>query len=175
MSEIKLLDPEHPSLTTRLEGCSEDLDRKKIVEDLTTAMEHHQGIGLSANQIGVSERVFVMYSNIKTRDVMACFNPKILTESKETTVMTEGCLTYPGLWLDITRPEGIEVEFEDVNGDIQQKALFGLECRIFQHEFDHMEGTNYTKIVSRMKLDRALKRQQKMLRKSQRLMPKIKL
>ena len=138
-------------------------------------MEHHQGIGLSANQIGVSERVFVMYSNIKTRDVMACFNPKILTESKETTVMTEGCLTYPGLWLDITRPEGIEVEFEDVNGDIQQKALFGLECRIFQHEFDHMEGTNYTKIVSRMKLDRALKRQQKMLRKSQRLMPKIKL
>ena len=171
--EIKLLDPEHPSLTTRLEGCSEDLDRKKIVEDLTTAMEHHQGIGLSANQIGVSERVFVMYSNIKTRDVMACFNPKILTESKETTVMTEGCLTYPGLWLDITRPEGIEVEFEDVNGDTQQKALFGLECRIFQHEFDHMEGTNYTKIVSRMKLDRALKRREKMRKKSKIVMSRL--
>tara|TARA_E500000318_G_scaffold66992_3_gene61782 strand:+ start:228 stop:743 length:516 start_codon:yes stop_codon:yes gene_type:complete len=169
----KLLNPKHPSLSTRLEGCSEDLDRKKIVEDLTSAMEHHQGIGLSANQIGVSERVFVMYSNIKTREVMACFNPKIITESEETVVMTEGCLTYPGLWLDIERPEGIEVEFEDVNGDIQKKALFGLECRVFQHEFDHMEGTNYTKIVSRIKLDRALKRRDKMKKNSKIVMSKL--
>ena len=164
--EIKLLDLDHPSLKTRLEGCSEDLDRQKIVEDLTTAMEKNQGIGLSANQIGILERVFVMYSNIKTRDVMACFNPKILTESEETVVMTEGCLTYPGLWLDISRPEGIEVEFEDVNGDIQQKALFGLECRIFQHEFDHMEGTNFTDGVSKVKLDMAKKKQKKALIKA---------
>ena len=171
--EIKLLDLDHPSLKTRLESCSEDLDRQKIVEDLTTAMEKNQGIGLSANQIGILERVFVMYSDVKSREVMACFNPKIITESEETVVMTEGCLTYPGLWLDISRPEGIEVEFEDVNGDIQQKALFGLECRIFQHEFDHMEGTNFTKIVSRMKLDRALKRRDKMRKKSKIVMSRL--
>ena len=171
--EIKLLDLDHPSLKTRLEGCSEDLDRQKIVEDLTTAMEKNQGIGLSANQIGILERVFIMYSDVKSREVMACFNPKIITESEETVVMGEGCLTYPGLWLDIARPEGIEVEFEDVNGDTQQKALFGLECRIFQHEFDHMEGTNFTKIVSRMKLDRALKRREKMRKKSKIVMSRL--
>tara|TARA_B100001063_G_C16318262_1_gene336200 strand:- start:196 stop:540 length:345 start_codon:yes stop_codon:yes gene_type:complete len=114
-----------------------------------------------------------MYSDVKSREVMACFNPKIITESEETVVMGEGCLTYPGLWLDIARPEGIEVEFEDVNGDTQQKALFGLECRIFQHEFDHMEGTNFTKIVSRMKLDRALKRREKMRKKSKIVMSRL--
>jgi peptide deformylase len=173
MSEIKLLKNDHPSLTTKLEGCSDDLDRQQIVDDLSSAMEHHQGIGLSANQIGISERVFVMYSDIKTRDIMACFNPKIITESQETVVMKEGCLTYPGLWLEITRPEGIEVEFEDVNGDTQQKALFGLECRVFQHEMDHMEGTSFTNIVSRMKLDRAIKRQQKVLKKSKIVMSRL--
>lgn len=176
MSEIsKLLDPESPFLQTRLSGCSEDLDRKKIKEDLIASMEHYQGIGLSANQIGVAERVFVMYSNIKERQIIACFNPKIISESDETVVMTEGCLTYPGLWLDISRPDSIEVEYEDEDGNLQQKAFFGLECRIFQHELDHMEGTNYTRKASKLKLERALKRKQKMLKKSKRLMPQIRV
>ena len=51
--------------------------------------------------------------------------------------------------------------YEDENGELQEIALFGLECRIFQHEMDHMEGTNFTKKVSKMRLSRAKKRQQK--------------
>ena len=79
--------------------------------------------------------------------------------------MDEGCLTFPGLWLKVKRPDGIEVEYEDENGEKQEKAMFGLEARIFQHEYDHMQGTNFTKKVSRLKLNRAKKRLQKVQKK----------
>ena len=80
--------------------------------------------------------------------------------------MDEGCLTYPGLWLKVKRPDGIEVTYEDENGEKQERAMFGLECRIFQHEYDHMIGTNFTKKVSKLRLDMARKRQKKQAKKS---------
>ena len=79
--------------------------------------------------------------------------------------MDEGCLTYPGLWIKVKRPEGIEVTYEDENGEKQEKAMFGLEARVFQHEYDHMEGTNFTKKVSKLRLDRAKKRLRKVQKK----------
>ena len=75
--------------------------------------------------------------------------------------MEEGCLTHPGLWLKVNRPDSIEVEYENENGEKQKKAMFGLEARIFQHEYDHMEGTDFTKKVSRLRLNRAKKRLKK--------------
>ena len=129
-------------------------------------MKHYNGIGLSANQIGIMERVFVMYSDVKKRETITCFNPKIVTQSDTKILMDEGCLTYPGLWLKVKRPDGIEVEYEDKNGEIQNQAMFGLECRIFLHEYDHMEGTNFTQKVSKIKLNRALKRRSKMVKRS---------
>ena len=79
--------------------------------------------------------------------------------------MSEGCLTWPGLWLKVRRPEGIEVTYEDAKGELHEKAMFGLEARIFQHEYDHMEGTDFTKRVSKLKLDRAKKRLRKVQKK----------
>ena len=83
-----------------------------------------------------------------------------------TILMEEGCLTYPGLWLKVKRPDGIEVQYEDKTGEIQHQAMFGLECRIFLHEYDHMEGTDFTKKVSKIRLDRAKKRLSKMVKRS---------
>ena len=80
--------------------------------------------------------------------------------------MDEGCLTFPGLWLKVKRPQGIKVEFEDEMGTRQEYQLFGLEARIFQHEMDHMEGTDFTQKVSKLRLDIGLRRQKKMLKKS---------
>ena len=79
--------------------------------------------------------------------------------------MDEGCLSYPGLWLKVRRPEGIEVTYEDVKGELQEKAMFGLEARIFQHEYDHMDGLNFTDRVSKLKMDRAKKRLKKVQKK----------
>ena len=167
MSEIcTLIESTNPLLRIKLSECSSDLDREKVESQLIDSMKHYQGIGLSANQVGIMERVFVMYSDVKKGEIISCFNPKIVTQSDNEIVIEEGCLSYPGLWLKVKRPDGIEVEYEDKNGELQSKAMFGLECRIFLHEYDHMEGTDFTKKVSKIKLNRAKKRQSKMLKKS---------
>ena len=166
MAIFKLIKNTNLALTIPLSGCSEDMNRQEMKDDLIETMEHYNGIGLSANQCGIMERVFVMYSDVKKKEIIACFNPKIVTESDEQIFMDEGCLTYPGLWLKVKRPDGIEVTYEDENGEKQERAMFGLECRVFQHEYDHMEGTNFTKKVSRLKLDMARKRQKKQAKKS---------
>ena len=166
MSIFKLIENTNPALTIPLSGCSEDMNRQEIKDNLIETMEHFNGIGLSANQCGIMERVFVMYSDVKKREIIACFNPKIVTESDEEIFMDEGCLTYPGLWLKVKRPDGIEATYEDENGEKQERAMFGLEGRIFQHEYDHMIGTNFTKKVSKLRLDMARKRQKKQAKKS---------
>ena len=167
MSEIcTLIESTNPLLRIKLSECSSDLDREKVESQLIDSMKHYQGIGLSANQVGIMERVFVMYSDVKKGEIISCFNPKIITQADTEVVIEEGCLSYPGLWLKVKRPDGIEVEYEDKTGEVQSKAMFGLECRIFLHEYDHMEGTDFTKKVSKIKLDRAKKRQSKMLKKS---------
>ena len=167
MSKIcKLIEAETPIMKVRLSGCSPDLDRDDVEEKLLDSMKNYNGIGLSANQIGIMERVFVMYSDVKKRETITCFNPEIVTKSDTEILMDEGCLTYPGLWLKVKRPDGIEVQYEDKSGEIQHQAMFGLECRIFLHEYDHMEGMDFTQKVSKIKLNRALKRKSKMMKKS---------
>ena len=167
MSKIcKLIEAKNPIMKVRLSGCSDDLDRDEIEEKLFDSMKHYQGIGLSANQIGIMERVFVMYSDVNKRETITCFNPEIVTQSDTEIIMDEGCLTFPGLWLKVKRPDSIEVQYEDKTGEVQHQAMFGLECRIFLHEYDHMEGMDFTQKVSKIKLNRALKRRSKMVRKS---------
>ena len=167
MSKIcKLIEAENPIMKVRLSGCSPDLDRDDVEEKLLDSMKNYNGIGLSANQIGIMERVFVMYSDVKKRETITCFNPEIVTKSDTEILMDEGCLTYPGLWLKVKRPDGIEVQYEDKSGEIQHQAMFGLECRIFLHEYDHMEGMDFTQKVSKIKLNRAVKRKSKMMKKS---------
>jgi peptide deformylase len=166
MAIYTLLENDNLALTIPLSGCSEDLDRQELKENLIETMKNFHGIGLSANQCGVMERVFVMYSDVKKDNIIACFNPQILSEGTEMVMMDEGCLTYPGMWLKVRRPDHINCSFEDENGDSQQVTMMGLECRVFQHEMDHMEGTNFTKRVSKLKFDMAKKRAAKMKKKA---------
>ena len=138
-------------------------------DDLIACMEENNGVGLSANQIGIDERVFVMYSDVKKKKVIACFNPYITEYSEEKIIMDEGCLTWPGIWLKVERSEGIVCNFEDETGAHVQCTMHGLESRIFQHEYDDMEGTNFTRRVSKLKLDMAKKRAIKMKKRSERI------
>ncbi len=166
MSVFKLLESDNAALQVKLEDCNSELNREEIKNNLIDTMKAYEGIGLSANQIGVLERVFVMYDTttleMPEKEVIACFNPKIVSESTNKVLINEGCLTYPGLWLKVSRPESIGVEYEDENGKVIKDNLSGLQCRIFQHEYDHMEGSDFTKKVSKLKLDLALKKQKKM-------------
>ena len=142
---IKTLIPEnHSLLHNPVKKCSYNLDRSKLSYTLTENMFHYNGVGLSANQIGIDERVFVMISDMDTQETITCFNPKIVKESKDTIVMEEGCLSYPELFLDIPRPSSVVVKYEDEGKEVHKTKLIGFIARIFQHEYDHMEGIDFT-------------------------------
>ena len=131
-------------LHERIDKCSYNLDRSKLSYILHENMYHYNGIGLSANQIGIWERAFVMISDMESQETITCFNPKVLKESKDQTVMEEGCLSYPDLYLKISRPSSVVVKYEDEGKKIHKIKLDGMIARIFQHEYDHMEGIDFT-------------------------------
>ena len=141
---IPLIPSEDPLLHHKIKGCSYNLDRSKLVYTLHENMFHYNGVGLSANQLGIKERVFVMISNMESQDTITCFNPKIIKESKEVVTMEEGCLSYPELFLDIPRPSSVVVKYEDEQKQSHKIKLTGFIARIFQHEYDHMEGIDFT-------------------------------
>ena len=140
----KLISSNDPLLHNKLKKCSYNLDRSKLSYTLNENMFHHNGVGLSANQIGIEERVFVMVCDMETMETITCFNPKIIKESKDKVVMEEGCLSYPELFLEISRPSSIIVKYEDESKEVYKTKLTGYIARIFQHEYDHMEGIDFT-------------------------------
>ena len=140
----KLIPSDDKLLHEKIVKCSYNLDRGKLSYTLTENMFHHNGVGLSANQIGIKERAFVMISDMELQDTLTCFNPKIVKESKEMVTMEEGCLSYPEVFLDIPRPETIVVKYEDEGKELHKIKLTGFIARIFQHEYDHMEGIDFT-------------------------------
>ena len=144
----KLIPSDDKLLHKKIKKCSYNLDRSKLSYTLNENMFHHNGVGLSANQIGIEERAFVMMIDIDAQETITCFNPRIIKESKDKVVMEEGCLSYPELFLDISRPGTIVVKYEDEGKQIQKRQLIGYYARIFQHEYDHMEGIDFTARVS---------------------------
>jgi len=166
IEDTQLVPVTDPILKKPLESCSIGLDRKELQDRLLSAMEHYQGIGLSANQIGIKERAFIMYSDVKKKETITCFDPLITEYHLDKIIMDEGCLTWPGLWLKVERSEGIRCVYNDVDGELVQVQMHGLEARIFQHEYDHMEGTNFTQRVSKLKLNMAKRRASKMQKRS---------
>ncbi len=143
----KLISSNDPLLHNKLKKCSYNLDRSKLSYNLTENMFHHNGVGLSANQIGIKERAFVMMTDIELQETVTCFNPKILKESKDIVVMEEGCLSYPDQFLQVSRPNSVVVKYEDENKNIIKEKLEGFVARVFQHEYDHMEGIDFTQRV----------------------------
>ena len=142
-----LIPSEDSLLHEKIEKCSYNLDRQEISDTLRENMFHHKGVGLSANQIGIGERVFVMMVDIDEEETIICFNPRIIKESKDEVVMEEGCLSYPDKFLEIKRPSSIVVKYEDEEKVLHKVKMTGYTARIFQHEYDHMEGLDFTQRV----------------------------
>ena len=140
----ELVDPEHQLFHHRIQSCSYNLDRHHLSRVLIDNMIHYNGIGISANQIGIWERAFAMVRDIENNEVMVCFNPRIIKSYSEEVEMEEGCLSYPELFLKIKRPDKIVVKYEDEDKKIHKIKLQGLASRVFQHEYDHMEGIDFT-------------------------------
>ena len=140
----ELVEPEHQLFHHRIQSCSYNLDRHHLSRVLIDNMIHHNGIGISANQIGIWERAFAMVRDIENNEVMVCFNPRIIKSYSEEVEMEEGCLSYPELFLKVKRPDKIVVKYEDEDKKTHKMKLEGLASRVFQHEYDHMEGIDFT-------------------------------
>ena len=141
---LKLIPNTHPILHEKMKPCSEDLDRREMSRILKENMVHYEGIGLSANQIGISERVFVMVLNIETEETITCYNPRIIKRYDNNVWCEEGCLSFPDEIINIQRPDRIVVKYEDEDKKDHKIKLDGLASRVFQHEFDHLEGIDFT-------------------------------
>ena len=131
-------------LHAQVKKCSYNLDRHFLKKTLIDNMHHHNGVGLSANQIGINERVFVMIRDLEYNEIMTCFNPKIVKQSPKSVIMEEGCLSFPDVVLDVKRSESIVVKYEDENKQTHKVKLDGFAARVFLHEFDHMQGITFT-------------------------------
>ena len=141
---LQLTPNTHPILHERVKPCSEDLDRREISRILKENMVHYEGIGLSANQIGIGERVFVMMLNMETEETITCFNPRIIKRYEDDVWFEEGCLSFPDEIINIQRPNRIVVKYEDEDKKDHKIKLDGLAARVFLHEFDHLEGIVFT-------------------------------
>ena len=131
-------------LHRRIEPCGVNVDRHFISKTLIENMFHHDGVGLSANQIGMDVRAFAMVRDIEYNDVIVCFNPRIVTRSDECVWCEEGCLSFPDQFINVQRPDKIIVKYEDEEGKDHKIGLSGLAARVFQHEFDHLNGIDFT-------------------------------
>ncbi len=133
----------------------EKFNRKEInslVEGMRKAMKTANGIGLSANQIGLDMRVFVAqiqktdrigkarHLSAGEQKFYAIFNPEIIKSSGEKTKSEEGCLSIPGFYGEVERPEKITLVGMDKNGRKIKINAWGLLARVFQHEMDHLNG-----------------------------------
>ena len=177
MKELKLIPPTDPRVQSAIAPFNNDMlkdegfkDRKELSESMFDTMKKYGGRGLSANQVGLPFNMFVLgdHPEIEKGLKITCFNPTIISSSVEEETMKEGCLTFPFVFLNITRPRKVVVKYEDENGDLKEGSLDGMISRVFQHEYDHMLGKTFVDGVSKMKLDMAYKKAEKMMKKYKR-------
>ena len=140
-------------------------DPKLMYDIMLENMVYHHGLGLSANQIGMPVKVFAMRID-ESDNAIVCFNPEIVKESEEMIKMTEGCLSFPSLYLNKRRPKEVSVKYQNADGDFIDVHLGGLAARIFHHEMDHMMGKTFLDGVSKILLQSARRKQKTLIRKA---------
>ncbi len=138
----KKIEPDHP-------------DIKELVEDMFETMYHSNGLGLAAPQIDQSLQLFVIDADVLKEDYpeaegfkRVVINPEILEESEEEWEFDEGCLSLPGINEVVIRPSAIKVRYFDQDFNEIIEDLDGITARVFQHEFDHLQGKVFTDRLS---------------------------
>jgi peptide deformylase len=118
---------------------------KKLVEDMFETMYKADGIGLAANQVGISKSLLIVDTSISSEEnyrhpPIVLINPEIEEESDEEVEMNEGCLSIPKFNDKVWRPDVIQVKYYDLNGNQQTLEAGNLLSRVIQHEIDHLDG-----------------------------------
>ena len=127
--------------------------------DLIMLMKMQNGLGLAANQIGITKRFFAIgHDSFDTFQKPAIiWNPLITKQSEEKVIDLEGCLSFKNIFVKVERPKEIEVQYETTQGKTRFAKLDGMESKCFQHELDHLDGITFNKRVSKLRWDMANK------------------
>lgn len=136
-------------------------DPVALEKDLIELMLANDGIGLAANQAGISARVFVMGYRGDPSTAQAFFNPMVIKSVESIEDLEEGCLSFPGVYVKIKRPSKILARWQNSAGELQESEFDGYNCKCFLHELDHLEGIVFQDRVSTLKWALAVKQQQK--------------
>lgn len=139
-----------------------------VAVDMIELMHKHNGLGLSANQVGFPMQIFVMKAllNKQHGDPVVVMNPIIKGLSEEIEAGVEGCLSHPDLMLKVRRPISVMVEFDTLTSDMKdvihiEAKYDNIDARIFLHEYDHLYGIQFIDRVSKLKLNMAEKKRLK--------------
>ena len=155
MSFIRRLgDPVLKSRATPVDRFDESLQRQ--VKRMAGIMNDALGVGLAAPQLGISQRLLV-YRVGPDAPVVALANPEVEWQSPDLEPGAEGCLSIPGVTVDVERPVHVRVRAVDEEGDERVVEASGLEARVIQHEMDHLDGVLILERTSREERKRALR------------------
>jgi len=148
----------HDALRQKIDetDLTQDLEWDKISQLMHNTMESADGLGLAANQVSIGIRMFTM------RDRYTFINPTIQEVSKNTTLTEEGCLSFPNLFMSVQRPDWVVVEWFDEKLVKKVDRFTDIWAKCIQHEIDHLDGKLFIDKVSKLKYERAKKKQRKL-------------
>jgi peptide deformylase len=136
------------------------MDADKISKQMIEMMLKYKGVGLASNQVGIDAQIFVMGEE----NPITVINPMVTEVGTEKIEMEEGCLSFPGLYMKVKRPSVVSVQYLDTKQKECIIKLEGFHARVFLHEFDHLQGITFDQRVSKLRLEMAKKKQEKLLK-----------
>ena len=155
-----LIEPD-PILRQKSEAIEKvDTNTKKLMDDMLETMYAAPGIGLAAIQVGILKRLVVLdiSKGEEEKKPMFLINPKIIHQSKKTSIYEEGCLSLPGQFAEIERPAECTLKYIDYNGKEKELKVDGLLATCVQHEVDHLNGILFIDYLSKLKKDMIIKK-----------------
>ncbi|HCN32040.1 MAG TPA: peptide deformylase [Rhodobiaceae bacterium] len=179
---IAVPDPRLKQVSEPVEAVTDDL--RLLMDDMVETMHDAKGIGLAAIQVGVGKRVIVMdlspsdsaedgesedrydLSELKDEPIRYFVNPEIVWTSEEMNNYQEGCLSVPGFYDDVERPQACKVTYFDYQGEPQELNCDGLLATCIQHEMDHLNGVVFLDHLSRLKRDMIVKKLRKLAKEA---------
>ncbi len=138
-----------------------------IANEMMEIMINAPGVGLAANQIGVLKKIVTINIQDEENKIdknYILFNPKIISYSKDTEIMEEGCLSLPKQYAKIERPKKINLEYLSDKKKLIKREVSGIEARVLQHEIDHLSGKLFIDYLSSLKRNIILKKVKKLIK-----------
>ncbi len=172
MTVRKILTEPNPFLRQKSKPVDKVNDSvRELMDDMLETMYKAPGIGLAAIQIGVPKRIIVLdiSKNPEKKEPMYFVNPEIVSSSKNDATYEEGCLSVPGQFAEIDRPDKCHVKYLDYNGETKELKAEGLLATCIQHEIDHLEGILFIDYLSKLKKSMIIKKLSKQKKELERI------